>query len=245
MIGVLWNCRGVSKKGMSSLLKEILTDYAVDFVGLQETMRLKYPDKFFRKIDYGKKFAWHWIPSNGRSGGILCGVNLDRFDVIKFIEATFSLKAIVQDKKEKRTLSLVTVYGPAHEENRDLFLTELSQICSTNTYSMILGGDFNILRFSSDKNTSFSGNKFTDLFNWVINTHELRDLPLNGGSYTWSNNQQVPTLERLDRILISEDWEKLFPLTSLRKLPRELSDHNPLLLCTEQNNLKKNQSLLL
>ena len=46
MIGVLWNCRGVSKKGMSSLLKEILTDYAVDFVGLQETMRLKYPDKF-------------------------------------------------------------------------------------------------------------------------------------------------------------------------------------------------------
>ena len=62
---------------------------------------------------------------------------------------------------------------------------------------------------------------------------------MNGGSYTWSNNQQVPTLERLDRILISEDWEKLFPLTSLRKLPRELSDHNPLLLCTEQNNLKK------
>jgi len=110
---------------------------------------------------------------------------------------------------------------------------------------MILGGDFNILRFSSDKNTSFSGNKFTDLFNWVINAHELRDLPLNGGSYTWSNNQQVPTLERLDRILISEDWEKLFPLTSLRKLPRELSDHNPLLLCTEQNNLKKNQSILL
>ena len=173
----------------------------------------------------------------------MCGVNLDRFDVIKFIEGTFSLKAIVQDKKEKRTLSLVTVYGPAHEENRDLFLTELSQICSTNTYSMILGGDFNILRFSSDKNTSFSGNKFTDLFNWVINTHELRDLPLNGGSYTWSNNQQVPTLERLDRILISEDWEKLFPLTSLRKLPRELSDHNPLLLCTEQNNLKKTKAL--
>ena len=84
----------------------------------------------------------------------MCGVNLDRFDVIKFIEATFSLKAIVQDKKEKMTLSLVTVYGPAHEENRYLFLTELSQICSTNTYPMILGGDFNILRFSSDKNTS-------------------------------------------------------------------------------------------
>uniref|UniRef100_A0A453NCE8 Endonuclease/exonuclease/phosphatase domain-containing protein n=1 Tax=Aegilops tauschii subsp. strangulata TaxID=200361 RepID=A0A453NCE8_AEGTS len=29
---------------------------------------------------------------------------------------------------------------------------------------------------------------------------------------------------------MSEDWESLFPLVSVRKLVRELSDHNPLLL---------------
>ena len=103
-------------------------------------------------------------------------------------------------------------------------------------------GDFNILRFSSEKNKNFTGGKDTDLFNWVINTHELRDLPLNGGSYTWSNNQQDPTLERLDRVLISESWEKLFPLSSLRKLPRELSDHNPLLLCTDQNKIRNSKA---
>jgi exonuclease III len=115
-------------------------------------------------------------------------VNLDRFEVLNFIEASFSVNAIVQDKKIKRTLSLVTVYGPAHEENRESFLTELSQICSSKKHPMLLGGDFNILRFSSDKNKSFIGNKATDLFNWVINTHELRDILLNGGNYTWSNN---------------------------------------------------------
>ena len=69
---------------------------------------------------------------------------------------------------------------------------------------MILGGEFNILRFSSEKNKNFIENKATDIFNWVINSYELRDLPLNGGAYTWSNNQRVPTLERLDRVLISE-----------------------------------------
>ena len=31
----------------------------------------------------------------------MCGVNLDRFDVIKFIEGQFSVNAIVNDKKEK------------------------------------------------------------------------------------------------------------------------------------------------
>jgi endonuclease/exonuclease/phosphatase family metal-dependent hydrolase len=107
---------------------------------------------------------------------------------------------------------------------------------------LILGGDFNILRFSSYKNKNFSKNKATDLLNWIINTYELRYLTLLGGKYIWSNNQQNPTLEKLDRILISDDWEKHFPLTNLRKLPRELSDHNPLLLCTEQFTHKKSKA---
>ena len=50
------------------------------------------------------------------------------------------------------------------------------------------------------------------------------------GAYTWSNNQAHPTLEKLDRILMSEGWEDLFPMASVRKLVREISDHNPLLL---------------
>ena len=53
-----------------------------------------------------------------------------------------------------------------------------------------------------------------------------------GGKYTWSNNQNPPTLGRLDRILVSKTWEDLFPRTMLYKLPREVSDHNPLILST-------------
>lgn len=115
---------------------------------------------------------------------------------------------------------LVSIYGPAHDENKEDFITELSQICAKRNCPMLMGGDFNILRYNSDKNKNFSSNKFTDLFNWVINTHELRDLNMNGGIFTWSNNQEIPTLERLDRILISEDWESFVPLTTLSKIPR-------------------------
>ena len=75
----------------------------------------------------------------------------------------------------------------------------------------------------------------------MINTYELRDLNMNGGNFTWSNNQENPTLERLDRILISEDWESMFPLTTLRKVAREMSDHNPLLLCTDQERVNKSK----
>ena len=59
-------------------------------------------------------------------------------------------------------------------------------------------------------------------------------MELNGGKYTWSNNRFDPTLERLDRVLINDKWEKEFSLTNLmRKAPREMSDHNPLMLCTD------------
>ena len=100
---------------------------------------------------------------------------------------------------------LVTVYGPAQEDKKDQFLTELAQICSNKKYPMLLGGDFNILRFSSEKNKSFHNNKHSDIFNSIINSFELRDLDISGGRFTWSNNQENPTLEKLDRILINED----------------------------------------
>jgi len=95
------------------------------------------------------------------------------------------------------------------------------------------------------KNKKFNGNKFTYLFNYIINSYELRDLILNGGSYTWSNNHSDPTLEKLDRVVISEDWEKEFPLTNPMKIPRYMSDHNPLLSCTENEQKKKPKPFLL
>ena len=39
-------------------------------------------------------------------------------------------------------------------------------------------------------------------------------------------------MEKLDRILISKSWEDIFPLAVVRKLPREISDHNPLIIST-------------
>jgi len=143
-------------------------------------------------------------------------------------------------KREKEAPFGLNIW-PAHDENKEEFITELSQICHKRSCPMLMGGDFNIMRYSSDKNKPFSPNKYSDLFNWMINTYELRDLNLNGGNYTWSNNQDFPTLERLDRILMSEDWENLFPLSTLKKIPREFSDHNPLLLYTDQERTKSSK----
>jgi exonuclease III len=53
-----------------------------------------------------------------------------------------------------------------------------------------------------------------------------------GGMLTWSNDQKDPTLEKLDRILMSRGWESLFPIAHVHKSPRGISDHCPLVMDT-------------
>ena len=39
MIGVFWNLRGISKKGMAAYLADTIKDHAMDFIGLMETLK--------------------------------------------------------------------------------------------------------------------------------------------------------------------------------------------------------------
>lgn len=40
---------------------------------------------------------------------------------------------------------------------------------------------------------------------------------------------------KLDRVLVSQDWEDLFPQVVVNRLPREVTDHNPLLITVSKN----------
>jgi hypothetical protein len=80
------------------------------------------------------------------------------------------------------------------------------------------------------------------VFNSIINTYELIDLGMTGGKFTWSNKQNNPTLERLDRYLVNKSSEDIFPMALVCKKPRELSVHNPLILSLNTNQPKRELS---
>uniref|UniRef100_A0A453HVY3 Endonuclease/exonuclease/phosphatase domain-containing protein n=1 Tax=Aegilops tauschii subsp. strangulata TaxID=200361 RepID=A0A453HVY3_AEGTS len=82
MRGLIWNCRGVGKQGMATCLSDMISDHSLDFLGLQETMKKKFTPKCLRRIDPFDIFQWNWVPSIGKSGGILCGVRRDTLDII-------------------------------------------------------------------------------------------------------------------------------------------------------------------
>jgi hypothetical protein len=123
----------------------------IDFVGLQETIKKDYSPSFFRRFDPHGLFDWRWLPAVGRSGGILGGFRLSRFDIQNTSMGKFHIKVTLLDLKLQLKWNLVIVYGAAQLEDKEEFLTELGTVCNEQSLPLLVGGDFNIIRFSSEK----------------------------------------------------------------------------------------------
>ena len=50
-----------------------------------------------------------------------------------------------------------------------------------------------------------------ELFSEFVEDLNLIDLPLERGSYTWSRGSVRPSMSRIDRVLVSQDWEEQYP----------------------------------
>ena len=68
------------------------------------------------------------------------------------------------------------------------------------------------------------------MFNTIIESLDLREIELSGRKFTWANNLPNPTFEKLDRVLVSVEWEQKFPLVTIQALSWGISDHTPLLV---------------
>lgn len=154
--GLIWNCRGIKKKGVSTFLKNLILEYKFHFIGLQETMIADCNDSLLRKFDYNQDYLWKWNDSKGKSGGILVGINIERFDVGSFKQGEFMLQMNLWDKEVRVKWNLLIVYG-AEEENKISFLSELSRFCASNNEPILIGGDFNMIRYSNEKKIKVMG----------------------------------------------------------------------------------------
>jgi exonuclease III len=86
---------------------------------------------------------------------------------------------------------------------------------------------------AQDKNNMNLNRHMMGKFRRLLNNLELKELYLNGRRYTWSNEREQATLERLDRVFSTVDWEMIFPALLLSALSSSTSDHCPLLLNLE------------
>ncbi|XP_010253034.1 PREDICTED: uncharacterized protein LOC104594458 [Nelumbo nucifera] len=72
-------------------------------------------------------------------------------------------------------------------------------------------------------------------FNSFIEALELKEIMTGQNRFTWTNCQESPILSKLDRFLVTQDWEDHWGNLISRILPRLTSDHWPICLNQEGN----------
>ena len=171
-----------------------------------------------------------YLGSNGASGGIL--LMWDRRVVEKIDEAVglFSVSCKFRSIADQHEWAFSGVYGPHSDGERRVMWDELAGIASWWGTPWCVGGDFNVIRFPTER---LGADQFTPAmneFSEFIFSLGLVDIPLEGGKFTWSNNRETPAMSRIDRFLYSADWEDRYPTVVQKRLPKLLSDHCPIML---------------
>jgi endonuclease/exonuclease/phosphatase family metal-dependent hydrolase len=86
-----------------------------------------------------------------------------------------------------------------------------------------------------DKNNNHLNRQLMGQLRRFLEDATLKEIHLQVRLFTWSNERTHPTLEKIDRVFISNEWEDLFPCNDLHALSSMCSDHAPLLLRTDNS----------
>lgn len=97
------------------------------------------------------------------------------------------------------------VYSPCSLYNRHLFWEELFYVRSFWFGPWVIRGDFNVIRFVHEKNIRTRVTKSMRDFEAFIYDCSLHDCPMLNAKFIWTNDQDPPTLSKLDRILVTND----------------------------------------
>jgi hypothetical protein len=81
--------------------------------------------------------------------------------------------------------SLVSVYGAAQDIFKADFLRELVNLAKDDPYPILIGGDFNFLRFRHEKSKCPFNGHWSFLFNDVIDRLDLREAEMAARQYIY------------------------------------------------------------
>ena len=73
-------------------------------------------------------------------------------DLSFIVEGEFFIKFHLRNKSDDFKWILMAIYGPAQDEFKMAFLSEMVRTCQQNPLPTLIGGDFNIMRHSGEKN---------------------------------------------------------------------------------------------
>jgi hypothetical protein len=156
MLGLIWNGRGMGSSDKRKHVRDLVEEYRVDFIGIQETQLEVFRDSWLDQLGARQSFSWHVAASNGRSGGILVGFRSENFDILEVEQGLHFVRFYLVDKITNFSWNLVIIYGAAQVSGKEIFLREFSSLCQKLKGPALFGGDFNIIKKSCENSSGVS-----------------------------------------------------------------------------------------
>lgn len=223
------NARGLNDKLRWDMVHQTVHSCQPAIVCLQET-KLAHISNYDVRSILGQDFlSFVYLPAQGSRGGILVAWRKDVFTAECHRVHRHSVSIQFRTDSEQDWW-FSGIYGPHLDAEKPAFLEELREVRSHCNGPWMLAGDFNMIYSSEDKNNDSVNRASMGRFRRFVNDMELKEIPLLGQRYTWSNERASPTLVKLDRVLCTGDWEDIFPDCILQSLASEMSDHCLLVL---------------
>lgn len=186
-----WNVRGLGddSKCADALSERISINPSINprFPLLQESKLSEIPDRKMstfmpRSLDQNTI-----LPTDDKVGGIVSATNSNHLRLISHVHHRFAMSLKLTSHAHPSPFFVTNVHALACHTLRQDFLDELQCIKQDDQTPWLLVGDFNLIRFSHEKNKPNFRLRGANAFNDIINELALIEIPLLDRRFTWSN----------------------------------------------------------
>ncbi|GJW04159.1 RNA-directed DNA polymerase, eukaryota, reverse transcriptase zinc-binding domain protein, partial [Tanacetum coccineum] len=223
---------GYDMKGSKNDLKKYIDSLGakqVSFLSIQETHSTKL-DPFKVKSMWGNfQFDFVECPSNGRSGGLVSIWDPNVFSKINELQFENFLIEEGNWIASHTHCFMINVYAPQEDRKKETLWNKILEFMNINQGHYIIFGDFNVVRYASERIGTVFNPSSANVFNQFIRDAHLWDIPLGGHLFT-RINKHGDKLSKLDRFLTSDSFAPLLQKYSAHVLDCHISDHRPILL---------------
>ena len=202
----------------------------MDLVCLQETKVQDMTLRMAHSLGAGRFSDWGTVDASGSTGGILLFWDKRNLEVIETVRGVFSVSCSFRNVEDGFQWIFTGVYGLVLANLKEDLWEELGLVRGLWLGPWCIGGDFNASISPSESNKGGRVTQAMCRFVVVLDDLGVRDLPLQEGPFTWSGGSNGRVMSRIDRFLVSGDWESYFSSVTQSTLPRPVSDHFPILL---------------
>jgi hypothetical protein len=235
MIVCSFNIRGLGSRVKRNKIRDLVKDHNLDFLAIQETKMEEMSDVLCYSLWGSRDVGWLAVPSRGNSDGLLSLWNKDKYSLVFSFTGEDFAGVCLNIIQEQRICYVLNVYAKCDlVARRSLWDCILMSKRGFGGDLWCVVGDFNSVRTREEKRglgavTLPSNGADFNVFNNFIAGMELVEIPLFGRTFTWSHPNGV-SMSKLDRFLLSEGWADTWTNPVVWALPRDVSDHCPIIL---------------